>query len=696
MPLLLMLLLINCDKRVKESNGSLNRLANASSPYLQEHADNPVDWYEWGSEALEKARAENKPLIISIGYSSCHWCHVMEEESFMDTAVARIMNQNFVAIKIDREERPDIDQIYLEAAQLISGNSGWPLNAFALPDGKPFYAATYFPKQQWTTILQQVSEAYKKQYNSVTKQAAELTRTLQEDVARNFKAADGISDSELYSKLFSKWQSDFDFDMGGLKGSQKFPLPVVWEFLLQFNFLTGKKEALQMVTTTLTQMGKGGLYDHIGGGFSRYCTDSNWRVPHFEKMLYDNAQLVSLYSHAYQVTKNPEYAEIVDETLLFIKNELTSAEGGFYASINADSEGEEGKFYVWTKKEITQALDQKATALVTDFYHVTDSGNWEGGKNILFTTLTRNEFATAKSLSKEAFDKALSQTKNQLRALRNKRVRPSTDKKILLSWNAMMLKGYLDAFFAFGNDGYLEIALKNARFIEQNMIRANGQLWRSYNGGKPGTEAFLDDYALLARAYIKLYEATFDIHWLDQARSMASYAVDHFRDKQSGLFFYTSDLSENLIARKMELTDNVMPSSNSVMAEVLYLLGEYYLESTYIDMSHGMLNSIASNLESNGPFFANWATILGMITSKPYEVAIVGKEASSKSKQVQRHYLPTAIFLGGDDENLPLLKNKRVKGRTIVYVCRNKICKAPQEDVEKALEELLASKIIAL
>ncbi len=691
-----MLLLTHCAKRGKESSESLNRLANASSPYLQEHADNPVDWYEWGSEALEKARVENKPLIISIGYSSCHWCHVMEEESFLDTAVARIMNENFVSIKIDREERPDIDQIYLEAAQLISGNSGWPLNAFALPDGKPFYAATYFPKQQWITMLQQVSEAYKKNYHSVTKQADELTRTLQEGVARNFTAVDAMPDPRVYNELFSKWRSHFDFDLGGLKGSQKFPLPVVWEFLLQYNFLTNNEEALKMVTTTLERMAKGGIYDHIGGGFSRYSTDSNWKVPHFEKMLYDNAQLVSLYSHAYQATQNPLYGEIVDETLLFLKREMTSPEGGFYASINADSEGEEGKFYVWTRTEITQTLDQRTATLLTDFYNVTDSGNWERGKNVLYTKLTKSEFASTRSIDKEAFDKTLSQAENNLLATRNKRVRPSTDKKILASWNAMMLKGYLDAFFAFGNDDYLEIALTNARFIEKNMIRANGKLWRSYNGGKPGTEAFLDDYALVSRAYIKLYEATFDIHWLNQARSIAAYAVDHFRDKQSGLFYYTSDLSENLVARKMELTDNVIPSSNSVMAHVLYLLGEYYMEPAYIDMSTGMLNSMVNDLENNGPFYANWAITLGMVTSKPYEVAIMGKEASRKSKQVQRHYIPTAIFLGGEDENLPLLKNKLVNGRTLIYVCRNKICKVPQEDVQKALKELLEPKVVAL
>lgn len=684
-------ILTNCALRSneRESNDGLNRLAHAGSPYLQEHADNPVDWYEWGPEALEKAKKENKPLIISIGYASCHWCHVMERESFMDTAVARIMNENFVSIKIDREERPDIDQLYLQAAQLISGNGGWPLNAFALPDGKPFYAATYFPKQQWITILQQVVEAYRKENENVVKQAEALTKGIQTyDVITLPADSTSVYNQKTYQDIFTNWESYLDYKSGGLTGSPKFPMPVVWEFLLQNHHLTGNKKALQVVTTTLDEMAKGGIYDQLGGGFARYSTDGIWKVPHFEKMLYDNGQLVSLYAHAYQVTHEPLYAEVIGKTLDFVKREMTSPEGGFYSSLNADSEGEEGKFYVWTKAEIEKIVDRKTADLFIEYYQVTDSGNWEDRKNILHRKITKEEFAIKRGVTAADCNTILSDAAQSLLLTRNRRIRPSLDDKILTSWNALMLKGYVDAYFALGNPEYLGAALTNARFLEKNMVRQDGRLWRNYKDGKASIDAFLDDYALLAKAFICLYQATFDVHWLDKARSITEYAVTHFRDKQSGLFFYTSDVSENLIARKMELADNVISASNSVLAEVIYLLGEYYGLDSYIRMSTSMLNHITKEIATGGPYYANWATLMGMNTYQPYEVAIMGEDAIEKTKQMLRHYIPTAIFMGGVKENLPLLENKLVEGRTIIYVCRNKVCKLPEEDVGRAMEQL--------
>jgi uncharacterized protein len=681
-------LLLSCNRQ-KENDDGLNRLADAGSPYLREHADNPVDWYEWGPEALEKAKRENKPLIISIGYASCHWCHVMEKESFMDTAVARIMNDNFVSIKIDREERPDIDQIYLQAAQLISGNSGWPLNAFALPDGKPFYAATYFPRDQWILLLQQVIKAYGRDNDNVVRQAEALTKGIQStdlilmpaDSARQFNQG-------TYQDIFTHWQSSFDIDFGGLKGAPKFPMPAVWEFLLQHHHLTGNSKSLDVVTKTLDEMANGGIFDHLGGGFARYSTDTKWQVPHFEKMLYDNAQLVSLYAHAYQVTQDPMYQEVITKTLEFIRREMTSEEGGFYSSLNADSEGEEGKFYVWTKEEIQAIVDGKAADLLMDYYHITDSGNWENGKNILFRKTKQSELAATKQMSLKETSDLLDGSERILLERRNKRIRPSLDDKILLSWNALMLKGYVDAYFALGNPEYLSAAKTNAEFLDKNMLRDGGQLWRNYKDGKANIEAFLDDYALLARAYIQLYQATFDVHWLERARSVADYAIAHFRDTKSGLFFYTSDVSESLIARKMELPDNVIPSSNSVMAEVLYLLGEYYGDDSYVQTSKSMLNQVTKDIIASEPYYSNWANLMGMITYQPYEIAIMGKDALEKGKQMLKYYHPTAIFMGGEKENLPLLENKFIEGRTIIYVCRNKTCKQPVEDVIKALNQL--------
>jgi len=685
------LFLITCQSRVNETanKNSENQLGRASSPYLLGHADNPVDWHEWSAEALDRAKKENKLLIISIGYASCHWCHVMEAESFMDTAVARIMNQNFVSIKIDREERPDIDQIYVNAAQLISGNAGWPLNAFALPDGRPFYAGTYFSKEQWIEILQRVIAANKNDRENILKQAESLTSGIQasEIILKAPDRSEKI-DQKSYRDVFNSWSSFFDESSGGLKGEPKFPMPVIWEFLLQYQHLTGNQKALDIVARTLDKMALGGIYDQLGGGFSRYATDSQWKVPHFEKMLYDNAQLVSLYAHAYQVTKKPLYAQVIENTLEFTRREMTSSAGGFYSSINADSENEEGRFYVWTKKEVENILDAQTAELFADYYQMTDSGNWEDGKNILWIGTTDDEFASKHGMSVAEWNQMRANAERSLFLGRAKRIHPSVDDKILVSWNALMLKGYLDAYFALGRASYLQTALTSARFLEKNMVRQDGRLWRSYRDGRVSIDALLDDYALLAKAFIYLYQATFDVHWLDRARTITDYAVAHFRDVRSGLFYYVSDDAENLVARKMELADNVIPASNSVLAEVLYLLGEYYESDTYIRLSRTMLDQVAKQMTIDGPYYANWASLTGLIGYQPYEIAIVGEEAIAKSRKLLTHYIPTGIFMGGKSENLPLLKNKVVKGRTIIYVCRNKVCKLPEEDVAKAMQQL--------
>ncbi len=673
----------------KKEGGHLNRLAQASSPYLKEHSDNPVDWYEWGAEALEKAKNEGKPLIVSIGYASCHWCHVMERESFMDTAVARLMNENFVSIKVDREERPDIDQIYMTAAQLITGSGGWPLSVFALTDGKPFYVATYFPKEEWKKLLGQIVSAYKKDHDDLVRRAEALTRGIRKpEVTMSLGDAQARYTQKTYEGIFEYWQSHLDFEAGGLAGAPKFPMPVAWEFLLQNHYLTGNRKALAIAVTTLGEMAKGGIYDQLGGGFARYSTDSLWRVPHFEKMLYDNGQLISLYAHAYQLTHQATFADIIHQSLDFIEREMTSPEGGFYSSLNADSEEKEGKFYVWTKKEIESLLDRKTSALFIDFYNVTDSGNWEEEKNILHQRMSSENFARKHSIKEAEWVTILGEAKKVILTHRNRRIRPSLDDKILTSWNALMLNGYVDAYFATGHQKYLPIALKNAHFLDHKMVRDDGRLWRNYKDNEPSIDAFLDDYALLAKAYIHLYEATFDIHWLERARMIADYAVSHFRDPQTGFFFYTSDNATNLVARIMELTDNVIPASNSVLAEVLFRLGEYYDLDSYREMSKSMLNQIASVMDKNGPYYANWASLMGLIAYQPFEVALMGADAVAKAKQMQQNYLPTAIFMGGEKENLPLLERKYVKGKTIIYVCRNKTCKLPVDDVNKAMEQL--------
>ncbi|MEJ1239226.1 thioredoxin domain-containing protein [Chryseolinea sp. T2] len=679
--------LIGCGSK---SNSFTNRLANASSPYLREHADNPVDWYEWGDEALTRAQREGKPLLVSIGYASCHWCHVMEAETFMDTAVARIMNENFVCVKIDREERPDIDQIFIDAAQLISGNAGWPLNAFALPDGRPFFASTYFPKDQWMQLINQVARTYADDERSLRKQAAAIMQNVRAQDAW-MPALDSVSKSTVSQKdILADWKPFFDSNRGGLSGAPKFPMPVIWEFMLQAHYTTKDSSSLKLALTTLNAMSRGGIYDHLGGGFARYSTDSIWRIPHFEKMLYDNAQLVKLYSEAYQLTKEPQYETVVRETLAFVNAELTREDGLFYSSINADSEGEEGVFYVWRKKEIDDALGAEANVFSKTF-NVTAGGNWENSMNVLYKSDVESLGQTPSSPDHElttAQAKGLLHSKAALLTIRNRRVRPTTDDKVLTAWNALMIEGYLQAFSAFGEEAYLRSAIGAVNALQDDRIDKDGRLVRTKDKEHPPIEAFLDDYAFLCRALIKLYQSTFDIAYLNRARLLADYVLSNFRDEHTGLFYYSLNKSTQQLAKKIETADEVIPSSNAVFAEALFLLGEYYQDQRYQKTSAHMVDVMSAMLTGQGPFYASWAKLKGLGESDPYEVAIVGPEAGTRRDELMKAYLPTVVISGGEEENLPLLENKKVSGKTMIYVCRNKVCKFPVEEVVEAVRQL--------
>lgn len=680
--------LVACGK--KEQSASGNRLANSSSPYLREHADNPVDWYEWGDEALSKAQREGKPLLISIGYSSCHWCHVMEAETFMDTAVARMMNENFVCIKIDREERPDIDQIFINASQLISGNAGWPLNAFALPDGRPFFAATYFPKQQWMQLLTQVVRTYADDERSLRKQAGAIMQSVRAQDAW-MPSMDSVAPSTVsQTEIFDDWKPFFDVRLGGLSGAPKFPMPVIWEFMLQYFYTTKDSAALKLTLATLDGMGSGGIYDHLAGGFARYATDSLWRIPHFEKMLYDNAQLVKLYAEAYQVTNDPHYETIVRETLAFVKAKLTNDDGLFYSSVNADSEGEEGAFYVWSRNEINDALGKEESERFSATFNVTPEGNWEAGKNVLFRSggSVRRSTINSQDSHNKSETNALEKSRKILFEIRNRRVHPTTDDKIITSWNALMIEGYVQAFAALGNDEYLDAARKAANVLEADRMSKDGHLFRTKANAHAPIDAFLDDYAFLCRAFIKLYQSTFDIRYLKAAHLLADYVITNFRDDQTGLFYYSLDKSAQQIARKIETADEVIASSNAAFAEALYLLGEYYQDERYQRTSAHMINVMTPMLTGQGPFYAGWARLKGLHENNPYEVAIVGPDAAKKRNQLLKAYLPTVIVSGGDEENLPLLENKKVAGKTLIYVCRNKVCKFPVEHVADAMQQL--------
>lgn len=679
----------NASRKYKHTND----LIDASSPYLRQHAHNPVDWHAWEDALLKRARDENKILLISIGYSACHWCHVMEHESFSDEEVADFMNEHFIAIKVDREERPDIDQIYMNASLLLNGSGGWPLNAFALPDGRPFYVMTYLPRKQWLLLLRQLVGLYKNEKEKIEEQADALTdgvrrKPLLEKPADSTRAAM----RERYSGLWENIRNAVDLQRGGLGKAPKFPMPAIWDFLLQHAFLTGNKAPLKASTATLDHMAKGGIFDQLGGGFARYSVDVNWHVPHFEKMLYDNAQLVSLYAHAFQYTRQPLYEKVIRATLDFIRREMTGPGGGFFSALNADSEGEEGKFYIWRTVEVRSVLKQKEADLFLAYYQMTEMGNWEEGKNILHAVPSDAEFAASRGIGVEGLQARLKQAEKILLTIRDRRPRPSTDDKMLTSWNALMIKAYVDAYRALGEKTWMKEAVRQADFLLQNMMATDHKLYRCYKNGKVTIEGMLDDYACLAEALIHLYQVTFDTRWLQKARGIADYVNLHFRDETSGMFFYTSDLSDELIARNVEVEDNVIPSSNAVMAQVLYCLGRYYDEAAYLLQSRTMLHAVMKGLSAATPYYAYWAKLLGWFQAEPTDVVITGKHFTSLNAFLQRHYLPHVFFSGGNKEDLPLLKG-RIKGDTVIYVCKDKSCMAPTADRYAVLEQCIPSDV---
>lgn len=675
-----------------------NKLANESSPYLLQHANNPVEWYPWGNEALDKAKSENKLIIISIGYAACHWCHVMEHESFEDISVAQVMNDFFISIKVDREERPDVDQIYMDAAHLITGRGGWPLNVIALPDGRPVFAGTYFRKHDWIRILLYFKDLYKKEPETFNQEAAKLTQAINENRVPGLEEKISAFTKDDLDEAFKKIISVIDFTNGGTKGAPKFPMPSIFQFLMNYHFHTKEPKAIEAVEFTLNKMASGGIYDHIGGGFARYSTDEIWKVPHFEKMLYDNGQLVSLYSNAFKVTGNELYKKIVYETLAFIEREMTDKSGGFYSSLDADSEGEEGKYYVWTKKELDDLLGE-SSELFCDYFSVTSDGNWEEN-NILFITQQKEELIRKYLIDEKQFDKIISQSKKILFEERNKRIRPGLDDKILTGWNALMLKGYVDAYSAFGEKKFLDAALKNGNFIIREMMSEDGRLNRNYKNGsprqstsaKPGRStinAFLDDYAYTIEAFITLYETTFDESWIYTAKKLADYAIQHFKENNLDFFFYTSKIDEPLIARKIDFSDNVTPASNSSMALALFKLSHFFYSESYEELAFNMLNSIKQFAVVNPTFHSYWLMAALNLAFRQFEVGIIGDNCESEKESIIKIFLPNITLFGGRGEGtLEILKDRYVHKKTLFYVCENRVCQLPVEDIPQAVKQI--------
>ena len=681
-------LIISCNgqnPKMKE-HAHTNALVNETSPYLLQHAHNPVDWHPWNEQTLAKAQEEGKLLIISIGYSACHWCHVMEHESFEDEAVAQVMNQRFINIKVDREERPDIDQVYMNAVQLMQQRGGWPLNCIALPDGKPVWGGTYFSKEQWIDQINQVANFYEERPQEMLDYAEKLAAGIQQSELVAYNSEDADFSWQDLSDMIEPWAKQFDFKEGGPNRAPKFPIPNNYTFLMRYAQLKDDKVISDYVKLTLEKMAFGGIYDQVGGGFARYSTDKLWKVPHFEKMLYDNAQLVSLYSEAHTAYGQKMYKQVVEETLAFVERELSHESGAFYSALDADSEGEEGKFYVWKKDEL-KALIGEDYKRFANYYNINSKGLWEDGNYILLKDQTDEAFCQKEKIDLSAFEEKVNTWKSILLQKREERVRPGLDDKSLTSWNALMCKAYADAYLAFGNTAYLDRALKSAKFISYKQWQSDNSLWHSYKDGKSSINGFLEDYAFTIEAFIRLYEATFDKQWLNKAHALVEYCTLHFYDGESGMYYFTSDKDAPLVARKMEINDNVIPASSSTMANNLFLLGLLMDNDSYLNMAKVQLNNIKGDMSSYGSGYSNWANLMLKTIAPFYEIAIVGKDATSTALELYQNYQPNSLLLGSTDEsNLPLLDNKMVKGQTTIYVCQNKSCQLPTTDIKQALK----------
>jgi uncharacterized protein YyaL (SSP411 family) len=670
-----------------QQNHHTNALIHESSPYLLQHAHNPVDWHPWNEETLEKARRQDKMLLVSIGYSACHWCHVMEHESFEDEQVAAVMNKHFVCVKVDREERPDVDQVYMDAVQLISGRGGWPLNCFAMPDGKPVWGGTYFRKEQWLEILENVALLFDQERQKLERQAAELYTGILEDrfldPAAESKAA---IDKEVPKQMADALMQRIDKVNGGFTGAPKFPMPNNILFLLRYHFYSKDEEALRDVEITLQKMARGGIFDQVGGGFARYSVDGHWHVPHFEKMLYDNAQLVSLYSEAYRLTRNPFYERVIRETLEFIDRELTSPEGGFYSALDADSEGIEGKYYVWTEKEFMDLLGESGE-MMKEFFGVGENAYWEDGKNILVQDMTMEELATNYHMTLPEATEKLARVREILRRSREERIRPGLDDKILTSWNALMLKGYVDAYRALEKPQYLESALRNAEFLASKMIGHDGGVMRNFKDGKATITGFLDDHAFLADACSALYEVTFDERWLRLAEQLIDHVVRHFYDPDVGLFYYTSDRHADSIVRKVDVTDNVIPSSLSSLSRVLYCLGLLFEKPSYHSLAEEMIAKVTGNMQRYPSAFTNWGILYLSLAWPFHTMVMTGPKTAGFMKEMRGHYRPDLLLAGNSNPSpLAILKDRVDPEKSRIYVCSGSECSLPVSHPNEALK----------
>ena len=673
------------DKAQIENHAFTNELIKETSPYLLQHAHNPVNWKPWSDKVFEEAIKDDKLVIISIGYSSCHWCHVMEEETFEDEKVAEIMNKDFISIKVDREERPDVDQIYMTAVQLMSGNGGWPLNVIVLPNGKPIYGGTYHTNAQWNKVLQKINQLYKDDPNKANEYADMVAKGIQEvNLIEENEESVGITAEALHEGV-DQWAKQWDSKWGGNTGAQKFMLPGNLDFLLDYAVLSNDKAASSHVKTTLDQMAKGGIYDHIAGGFYRYSTDSQWNIPHFEKMLYDNAQLISLYSKAYTIFKDPLYKQIALETIAFLQKEMKNNDGGYYAAIDADSDGEEGKYYVWTKEELKILIDNNHD-LFSAYYNTVSSKKMEGGKIVLRKSKDDEIFAKEHQITVSKLVELKEDWRIRLLKAREERVKPRIDDKIIVSWNALLINGYVDAYKAFGDRKLLNEAESIYTAIKESAYR-DKQLVHSYKKDSKRSEGFLEDYAFLANASLNLYSASLDAQYLEFAQQLTESTEKKFKDGASN--FYKFNSSNSLIAKIIKNDDGVIPSPNAVMCDNLIDLGHIEYNKDYMNRAKSMVASMQPLLHESIGSYTQWASSFLKKVYPFFEIAVVGTNAEKVTSDLHKKHLPNTLIVGSTKESeLPLFEGRYVAEGTFIYVCRDNTCKLPVDSVKGALEQL--------
>ena len=682
-----------------------NKLAAESSPYLLQHAHNPVNWYPWGDEALQKAKEEDKPILISIGYSACHWCHVMEHESFEDEETAKLMNDNFINIKIDREERPDLDNIYMDAVQTISGSGGWPLNVFLTPDKKPFYGGTYFPPQRahnrasWKEVLQGVSQLFKEKRQETEAQAEELTKHIgRPNINSSIKKISlDIPAEEIFSKkqcdeIFENIMKQADKKNGGFGNAPKFPQTFTINYLLRYYHYTKNEDALKQCCLSLDKMLQGCIYDQLGSGFARYSTDAEWLAPHFEKMLYDNALLIRTLSEAYQITQNLSYKKTIEQTIDFIERELRNENIGFYSALDADSEGEEGKYYIWSYDEVNEILADDAK-LFCEYYNVTQNGNWEH-KNILRVLTPLPDFAKEKNLDDDDLEKKIRSSSEKLLKERSKRIHPGTDDKILLGWNALMVTALCKASAALGISRYKKMAVENFDFLLSNFrVNENDfELYHTYKQGIAKYPAFLDDYAYLTEACISLQEITSDNKYIEYARSLTEYVLENFFSAEEDFFYYSGKKQHDVIVRKKEIYDGALPSGNSVMIGNLFYLSIILDNAIWKEKAAGFLNSLSELIIKYPTSFGNWACLLIDVFAGINEVAICGNGFENLRDELISQFIPNKVLQctnNPEGNEYPLFSQKSISTQPFVYLCRNYTCKAPVNNIPSIIKEIV-------